>query len=158
MHQQMAGLLDEVLDEIAAIQRAAREHGELSRPIWPMIVLVTPKGWTGPKTVDGKPTENSWRSHQVPLSELAEKPAHLKLLEKWLKSYKPQELFDKSGKLLPELADLAPKGERRMGANPNANGGKLLRDLKMPDFRDYALAVPTPGCATGEATRVMGAF
>src|SRR5439155_4287695 len=124
MHQLMAATLDQVVAEIKQIQTQARTRGFQQRPIWPMIVLCTPKGWTGPKTVDGLPTENSWRSHQVPLSELAEKPAHLKLLEKWLKSYKPQELFDQSGKLLPELADLAPKGERRMGANPNANGGK----------------------------------
>src|SRR5437867_2623609 len=158
MHQLMAATLDQVIAEIKRIQTQARTTGFHQRPIWPMIVLVTPKGWTGPKTVDGLPTENSWRSHQVPLSELAEKPAHLKLLEKWLKSYKPQELFDKSGKLRPELAELAPKGERRMGANPHANGGKLLHDLKMPDFRDYAVAVPAPGSITGEATRVMGAF
>jgi len=123
-----------------------------------MLVLKSPKGWTGPKEVDGKPTENSWRSHQVPLSELAEKPQHLKLLEKWMRSYKPEELFDKSGKLKPEIADLAPKGDRRMGANPHANGGELLRDLKMPDFCDYAVPVPKPGSVTGEATRVLGGF
>ena len=158
MHQLMAATLDQIVAEIKRIQRAARAKGFKQRPIWPMIILRTPKGWTGPKTVDGLPTENSWRSHQVPLSELAEKPQHLKLLEKWLKSYMPQELFDKTGRLLSELAELAPKGERRMGANPHANGGKLLRDLKMPDFRDYAVAVPSPGSVTGEATRVMGGF
>jgi xylulose-5-phosphate/fructose-6-phosphate phosphoketolase len=158
MHQLMASTLDQVITEIRRIQQDARTNGFKQRPLWPMIILRSPKGWTGPKEVDGKPTEGSWRSHQVPLSELAEKPEHLKLLEKWIKSYKPQELFDRSGRLLPELAELAPKGERRMGANPVANGGKLLRDLKLPDFRDYALAVPSPGSVTGEATRTMGAF
>jgi len=159
MHQLMAATLDDVLAEMKKIQSAARskERGP-ERPCWPMIVMKTPKGWTGPKEVDGKPTEGSWRSHQVPLSELAEKPQHLKLLEKWMKSYKPEELFDQGGKLKQELAELAPKGDRRMGANPHANGGKLLRDLKMPDFRDYAVAVPKPGSATGEATRVLGSF
>jgi len=158
MHQLMASTLDQVIAEIQQTQKDARTNGFRQRPAWPMIILRTPKGWTGPKEVDGKPTEGSWRSHQVPLSELAEKPEHLKLLEKWLKSYKPQELFDRTGKLIPELAELAPKGDRRMGANPHANGGKLLRDLKMPDFRDYAVPVPAPGSANGEATRVMGAF
>ena len=158
MHQLMAATLDQVIAEIRQIQKDARANGFKQRPIWPMIILRSPKGWTGPKEVDGKPAEGSWRSHQVPLSELAEKPEHLKLLEKWMKSYKPQELFDQTGKLIPELADLAPKGERRMGANPIANGGKLLRDLKMPDFREYAVAVPSPGSVNGEATRVMGAF
>ncbi len=123
-----------------------------------MIVLRSPKGWTGPKTVDGKPTEGSWRSHQVPLADLANKPGHLKQLEKWMKSYKPEELFDKTGRLKLELAELAPAGDRRMGANPHANGGLLLRDLRMPDFCDYAVAVPSPGAVTAEATRVMGAF
>jgi xylulose-5-phosphate/fructose-6-phosphate phosphoketolase len=158
MHQLMAATLDQVVQEIRRIQKDARAKGFRQRPDWPMIILRSPKGWTGPKVVDGKPAEGSWRSHQVPLSELAEKPAHLKLLEKWMKSYKPQELFDQAGKLIPELAELAPKGERRMGANPIANGGKLLRDLKLPDFRDYAVAVPSPGSVTGEATRVMGTF
>jgi xylulose-5-phosphate/fructose-6-phosphate phosphoketolase len=123
-----------------------------------MIIMRTPKGWTGPKMVDGKPAEGSWRSHQVPFAELAEKPGHLKLLETWMKSYKPKELFDESGRLKPELAELAPKGDRRMGANPVANGGKLLRDLRMPDFRDYAVAVPSPGLVSAEATRIMGTF
>ena len=158
MHQLMAGTLDQVIAEIKQIQKDARDKGFRQRPIWPMIVLRSPKGWTGPKKVDGKPTEGSWRSHQVPFAELAEKPSHLKLLETWMKSYKPQELFDKNGKLMPELAELAPKGDRRMGANPIANGGMLLRDLKMPDFRDYAVAVPSPGAVTAEATRVMGTF
>jgi xylulose-5-phosphate/fructose-6-phosphate phosphoketolase len=158
MHQLMATTLDRVIKKTRKIQKVARAKGFRQRPIWPMIIMRTPKGWTGPKEVDGKPTEGSWRSHQVPLAELAEKPEHLKLLEKWMKSYKPQELFDQAGRLIPELADLAPKGERRMGANPVANGGKLLRDLKMPNFRDYAVAVPSPGSVNGEATRVMGAF
>ena len=158
MHQLMAATLDQVVAEIKKIQSSARATGFKQRPAWPMIILRTPKGWTGPKTVDGKPTENSWRSHQVPLSELAEKPQHLKLLEKWMQSYKPRELFDASGRLFPDLAALAPEGSRRMGANPSANGGLLLRDLKMPDFRDYAVAVPSPGSVTGEATRVTGAF
>src|ERR1035437_9647501 len=158
MHQLMAATLDKVIEEIRHIQKAVRATGFKQRPIWPMIILRSPKGWTGPKEVDGKPTEGSWRSHQVPLAELAEKPEHLKLLEKWMKSYKPQELFDRTGRLIPELGELAPKGERRMGANPIANGGKLLRDLKMPDFREYAVAVPSPGSVTGEATRTMSAF
>jgi xylulose-5-phosphate/fructose-6-phosphate phosphoketolase len=158
MHQLMAATLDRVTDEIRRIQNNARTKGSNKRPRWPMIILRTPKGWTGPKTVDGKPTENSWRSHQVPLSELAEKPAHLKLLEKWLRSYRPGELFDAGGRLSAELADLAPKGNLRMGALPHANGGLLLRDLKMPDFRNYAVAVPKPGSVTAEATRVMGTF
>ncbi|HVM50047.1 MAG TPA: phosphoketolase family protein [Candidatus Acidoferrum sp.] len=158
MHQLMAATMDQVLAEIRRIQKDARENGFKQRPTWPMIILHSPKGWTGPKTVDGKPTENSWRSHQVPLSELAEKPQHLKLLESWMRSYKPQELFDKEGKLKPELAELAPEGDRRMGANPHANGGLLLRDLRMPDFEDYAVAVPSPGSVTAEATRVMGNF
>ena len=158
MHQLIAATLDQAIQEIRQIQKDARANGFKQRPIWPMIILRTPKGWTGPKEVDGKPTEGSWRSHQVPLAELAEKPEHLKLLEKWMKSYKAQELFDQTGRLIPELAELAPKGERRMGANPIANGGKLLRDLKMPDFRDYAVAVPSPGSVTAEATRVMGTF
>ena len=171
MHQLMAATLDDILAEIKKIQTDARSASRSAdipvrsnkeqlgaRPCWPMLVLKTPKGWTGPKEVDGKPTENSWRSHQVPFSELAEKPQHLKLLETWMRSYKPEELFDKTGKLKPEIAELAPKGDRRMGANPHANGGKLLRDMKMPDFRDYAVAVPKPGSVTGEATRVLGGF
>jgi xylulose-5-phosphate/fructose-6-phosphate phosphoketolase len=158
MHQLMAKTLDIVIDEIKAIQNEARTSGVGKRPRWPMIVLRTPKGWTGPKNVDGLKTENSWRSHQVPFAEMAEKPDHVKLLEKWMKSYKPQELFDDNGRLIPNLAERAPKGERRMGANPHANGGLLLKDLKMPDFRDYAVKVPKPGQVVAEATRVMGAF
>ena len=156
MHQQMAATLDRVLDEIARIQQQAREHGVTERPRWPMIVLRSPKGWTGPRVVDGKQTEGSWRSHQVPLAGLAEHPEHLRLLEQWMKSYRPEELFDTSGALVSELAELPPRGERRMSANPHANGGLLLKDLVMPDFRDYAVEVPAPGALLGEATRVLG--
>ncbi|MCZ4345152.1 phosphoketolase family protein [Devosia neptuniae] len=158
MHQAMASAMDKVMDEIAAIQLAARSGVEVPRPAWPMIVLRSPKGWTGPKEVDGNPTEDSWRSHQVPLSKLAEVPGHLKVLEDWLLSYRAEELFDDAGKLLPELAALAPSGNRRMGANPHANGGLLLKDLKLPDFRDYALDVSSPGAVEGASTRVAGAF
>jgi xylulose-5-phosphate/fructose-6-phosphate phosphoketolase len=160
VHQQMAATLDIVLDEIKGIQEQARTHGSTQRPQWPMIVMRTPKGWTGPKEVDGKKTEDYWRSHQVPFSEMATKPDHLRLLEDWMRSYKPEELFDSNGALLPELAELAPTGTKRMGAIPHANGGILLRDLKMPDFRDYAVPVPKPGVIEGsaEATRVMGQF
>ena len=158
VHQAMAATLDRVIDRIRSIQSDARSSEGSKRPMWPMIVLRTPKGWTGPKAVDGLQTEGSWRSHQVPLANLAGNPEHLKILEQWLKSYRPEELFDASGKLISELAELAPKGERRMGANPHANGGALLRDLKMPDFRDYAVDVPSPGAVTAEATRVTGAF
>jgi xylulose-5-phosphate/fructose-6-phosphate phosphoketolase len=158
MHQAMADTLDKVLKEIHAIQHRAREKGETIRPCWPMIVLRSPKGWTGPKEVDGKKTEDSWRSHQVPFAEMATKKDHIQLLEKWMKSYKPEELFDETGKLIPELAELAPKGERRMGSNPHANGGLLLKDLKMPDFQDYAVEVSKPGKVVAEATRVMGSF
>ncbi len=158
MHELMASTLDTVAKEIQQIQADARTNGFKSRPAWPMIVLRTPKGWTGPKQVDGKQAEGSWRSHQVPLSELASKPGHLKLLETWLESYKPEELFDKNGKLKPELSELAPKGDRRMGANPRTNGGTLLQTLKMPDFRKYSVPVPKPGSVEAEATRVMGAF
>ena len=155
MHALMAATLDTVVDEISAIQARARD-GDTARPRWPMIVLRSPKGWTGPKEVDGKPTEGSFRSHQVPLAGLAENPAHLALLEEWLRSYRPEELFDAAGALVPELAALAPAGTRRMSANPHANGGLLLKDLVMPDFRDYAVAVPAPGAVDAEATRVMG--
>ncbi len=156
VHQQMAATLDAVMDEIHDIQRAARANGVVSRPTWPMIIMRTPKGWTGPKEVDGKKTEDYWRSHQVPFGELASKPGHLALLEQWLKTYRAEELFDDNGTLIPELQALAPSGERRMGANPHANGGVLLKNLKMPDYRDYAVAVPQPGRAEAEATRVMG--
>jgi xylulose-5-phosphate/fructose-6-phosphate phosphoketolase len=158
MHPLMAGTLDTIIAEIHSIQHKARVQGNTGRPLWPMIVLRTPKGWTGPKFVDGKPVENTWRAHQVPLSELATKPEHIKQLEEWMKSYRPQELFDAGGKLIPELAELAPKGMMRMGANPHANGGLLLRDLVMPDFRDYQVQVLKPGTAISEATRELGKF
>ncbi|MGE5240909.1 MAG: phosphoketolase, partial [Bacteroidota bacterium] len=158
MHQQMAATLERVIAEIRAIQQAARARGLTERPRWPMIVLRSPKGWTGPKEVDGKKTEGFWRSHQVPFAELAEKPEHLRLLESWMQSYRPEELFDENGALLPALAKLAPSGARRMGANPHANGGLLLRDLKLPDFRDYAVTVPRPGGAEAESTRVLGTY
>jgi xylulose-5-phosphate/fructose-6-phosphate phosphoketolase len=163
MHQQMAATLDAIVEEIRSIQQAARANGggaggNLQRPRWPMIILRSPKGWTGPKEVDGHKTEGSWRSHQVPLADVAGKPGHLELLERWMKSYRPEELFDKQGRFKPELAELAPKGKRRMGANPHANGGLLLRDLRLPDFRDYAVEVDKPGAVIGEATRVMGQF
>ena len=158
MHQLMAATLDEVVAQIRTIQRDARTGtGPFTRrPLWPMIVLRTPKGWTGPKVVDGVQIEGTFRAHQVPLAELATKPAHLKMLEDWMKSYRPEELFDAGGALVPELGELAPKGKRRMGDNPHANGGLLLRDLKMPDFCDYAVDVPKPGTVVAEATRVMG--
>ena len=158
MHQSMAATLDEVTAEIAAIQRRARIEGHRERPRWPMIVLRTPKGWTGPAIVDGLPAEGSFRSHQVPLSDLASKPEHLAQLEAWMRSYRPDELFDDGGALRSELAALAPGGERRMGANPHANGGLLLRALEMPDFREYAVEVPRPGAGATEATRVLGGF
>ena len=158
MHKLMAETLDTVVNEIKKIQAEARTKGRASLPKWPMIILRTPKGWTGPKKVDGKKTEGFWRSHQVPLAEMAKKPSHVKLLEKWMKSYKPRQLFDEKGRLIPELAELAPNGVRRMGANPHANGGILLKDLKMPDFLDYAIKIPKPGKVFGEATRVMGQF
>jgi xylulose-5-phosphate/fructose-6-phosphate phosphoketolase len=158
VHQALAAALDEALDEIAAFQRAARRDDDTSRPRWPMIVLRTPKGWTGPKTVDGVRIEGTWRAHQVPVLAARENPEHLRLVEEWLQSYRPEELFDESGRLVPELAELAPRGERRMSANPHANGGVLLRDLDLPDFRDYAVAVEQPGATFGEATRVLGGF
>jgi xylulose-5-phosphate/fructose-6-phosphate phosphoketolase len=158
MHRLMAQTLDRVIDEIKTIQNEARTCGVGKRARWPMIILRTPKGWTGPKEVDGLKTEDSWRSHQVPFAEMAEKPDHVKLLEKWMKSYRPEALFDETGKLVSQLGELAPKGERRMGANPHANGGILLKDLKIPDFRDYAVKVPKPGQVVAEATRLMGAF
>jgi xylulose-5-phosphate/fructose-6-phosphate phosphoketolase len=158
VHELMASTLDRVVSEIKTIQNEARTNGYSKRPQWPMIVLRTPKGWTGPKEVDGKKTEGSWRSHQVPLSELATNPEHLKLLENWMKSYQPEELFDENGKLISELAELAPTGDRRMGANPHANGGILLKDLKMPDFREYAVAVSKPANEMAEATRIAGNF
>jgi xylulose-5-phosphate/fructose-6-phosphate phosphoketolase len=158
LHNLMAATLDRVLAAIRDIQRRAREGGETQPPRWPMIVLRTPKGWTGPAEVDGHRTEGSWRSHQVPLADLAEKPQHLALLETWLRSYRPEELFDEAGRLRPELRALAPSGSRRISANPHANGGLVLRDLRMPDFRSYAVDVTAPGAATAEATRVLGDF
>ncbi len=158
MHQLFASALDAALSGIDAIQRQARAGGTPSRPRWPMIVLRSPKGWTGPKEVDGKKTEGSWRSHQVPLTEVRTNPEHLKLLEQWMKSYRPEELFDLNGTPVAELSGLPPKGIRRMGANPHANGGLLLKDLRLPEFRDYAVAVTQPGEVEAEATRVMGCF
>jgi xylulose-5-phosphate/fructose-6-phosphate phosphoketolase len=158
VHQQMASVLDRVIGEIRHIQDEARTHGFVVRPRWPMIVLLTPKGWTGPQVVDGLQVEGTWRSHQVPLAEVRSNPAHLAALEEWLRSYRPEELFDQGGTLRPELAELAPRGMRRMGANPHSNGGVLLRELRMPDFRDYAVKVPKPGVAEAEDTRVLGAF
>jgi len=158
MHQLMAATLDQVTAEIQRITRHARENNDATRPRWPMIVLRTPKGWTCPKEIDGHLAEGNWRSHQVPMGEMHTKPDHVTVLEQWMKSYRPEELFDQSGTLRPELAELAPSGEHRMGANPHANGGQLLRSLRMPDFRDYAVEVPYPGNATAEATRVQGTF
>lgn len=156
MHKLMAETLDTVIEEIKAIQRAAREDGVTERPMWPMIVFRSPKGWTGPKVVDGKQIEDSFRAHQVPIT--MEQPDHLALLEKWLKSYKPEELFDENGRLIPELEELAPKGDHRMGANPHANGGKLLRDLRLPDFKNYAVDVPTPGSVEAQDMIELGGF
>jgi xylulose-5-phosphate/fructose-6-phosphate phosphoketolase len=158
MHAQMAEVLDRIVEEIRDIQYKARVQNQTERPLWPMIVLRTPKGWTGPREVDGQQVEGTFRSHQVPLSELAKKPDHIRILEEWMKSYKPGELFDQNGKLISEIAELAPRGNRRMGANPHANGGILLRDLKMPDFRQYAINVTRPGEIEAESTRVQGAF
>src|SRR6266702_3231314 len=158
VHQQLAATMDAVLAEIRAIQHRARVEGDLSRPAWPVIVLRTPKGWTGPKVVDGLPVEGTWRAHQVPLAAARQNPEHLAQLEEWMRSYHAEELFDANGALIGELAALAPVGDRRMGANPHANGGLLLRDLRLPDFRDYAVDVPAPGATTSEATRVLGAW
>jgi xylulose-5-phosphate/fructose-6-phosphate phosphoketolase len=158
VHQLMAGTLDMVVAEIKGIQTEVRTSGSRKRPAWPMIVLRTPKGWTGPEVVDALPVEGTFRSHQVPISDTKTNPEHLKALEQWLRRYKPEELFDDNGRLIPKLAELAPEGERRMGFNPHANGGVLLRDLRMPEFRDYAISVPQPGTVLAEATRVMGAF
>ncbi len=159
MHQLMAATLDSVLDEIAGIQRDARVAGvQPRRPRWPMIVLKTPKGWTGPKEVDGLPTEGTFRSHQVPLAAVRTNPEHLAQLESWMRSYGPEELFDESGQVLAEVTALAPEGERRMSANPHTNGGLLTRPLELPDFRDYAVDVPEPARTTSEATRVLGTW
>jgi xylulose-5-phosphate/fructose-6-phosphate phosphoketolase len=158
VHQALAGALDQALDEIRRIQRGAHEEGATARPAWPMLVLRTPKGWTGPKEVDGLPVEGTWRSHQVPMTDVRENPDHLRLLEEWMRSYRPDELFDDQGRLVPELAELPPRGRRRMSASPHANGGELLRDLVLPDFRNYAVEVPQPGTSFSEATRVLGGF
>ena len=158
LHQQMSATLNTVLDEIKFIQQDARQNGFRQRPTWPMIIFRTPKGWTGPKEVDGVPIENTFRSHQVPLSGFAENPEHLKILEQWMLSYKPRELFDENGKFIDELAELAPTGDRRMGANPHANGGILLKALRMPNYRDYAVDISQPATKTAEATRIMGYF
>ena len=158
VHQLLATTLDTIINEIKQIQNEARTNGFTKRPQWPMIIFSTPKGWTGPKMVDGLQVEGTWRSHQVPLAELATKPEHVTMLESWMKSYKPDELFDGSGKLISALAELAPKGTKRMGANPNANGGLLLHDLKMPDFRKHSVEITRPGTTKAEATAIMGAF
>ncbi len=158
MHRAMFSTLDAVVADIRDIQRKARTEGLTTRPIWPMIVLQSPKGWTGPKEVDGKKVEGTSRSHQIPLENPAGNTAHLKQLEDWLKSYRPGELFDPSGRLKPEVADMAPKGLRRMGANPHTNGGAVPRDLKLPDFRKYAVKIPAPGAVNAEDTRVLGTF
>ena len=163
MHHLMAGTLDAIVKEIQSIQKNARSQNAQSQedsglPVWPMLILRSPKGWTGPKFVDGKQVEGTWRAHQVPVADLQAKPEHLKILEDWMRSYRPEELFDAKGTLISELAELAPKGERRMGANPHANGGLLLRDLDMPDFRNYAVGVSKPGTGNAEATRVLGGF
>ena len=158
VHQSLAATLDSALDEIARIQRAAREQGQHGRPRWPAIVFRTPKGWTGPHEVDGQLTEGTFRSHQVPLADIGSKPGHLALLEAWMRSYRPQELFDEAGTLRPEIAALAPRGERRMSASPHANGGLLVRELRLPEFDHYAVAVPSPATTFSEATRVLGGY
>jgi xylulose-5-phosphate/fructose-6-phosphate phosphoketolase len=158
VHQAMAAALDSSLEQIACIQREARADGGSAHPRWPMIVLRTPKGWTGPKVVDGLAVEGTFRAHQVPVTDFQAKPEHLRILEEWMRSYRPEELFDGNGRLVPELAELPPRGPRRMSANPHANGGELLEDLRLPDFRDYAVEVPKPGTTTSEATRVLGAY
>ena len=158
MHPRMASTLDKVVADLDRIRSSARKKSaaKATRPRWPMIALRSPKGWTGPKVVDGKPLEGTFRSHQVPLGDVRQNPAHLRVLEAWMKSYKPEELFGTSGRLKPDLAALAPKGDRRMGANPHANGGLLLRDLRIPDFREYAVKVTGPGAVDAEATRIQG--
>ena len=160
MHQLMAATLDRVISEIKQIQTESRKGagGKAKRPRWPMIVLRTPKGWTCPKEIDGKRSEGFWRPHQVPMGEMHENPKHVKILEQWMKSYRPEEVFETSGRFKPALAALAPKGEQRMSANPHTNGGLLLKDLRLPDFRDYAIEASQPGDVDAEATRVMGQF
>src|SRR5438046_6113635 len=154
VHQQMAAAIDWALDEISRIQK----HHQSERPTWPMIVLRTPKGWTGPKTVDGLQVEGTWRAHQVPVEGFRDHPDHIKVLDDWMRSYRPEELFDESGAVVDEIAGLPPRGDRRMSANPHANGGEVLKDLRLPDFREYAVDVPSPGTTTSEATRVMGTY
>jgi xylulose-5-phosphate/fructose-6-phosphate phosphoketolase len=156
LHQQAAGLFDTMLDRIAAIQKAAREEGSTARPAWPMLIMRTPKGWTGPKFVDGKPVENTWRAHQVPLDGVRQNPEHLRQLEEWMRSYKPAELFDDKGKFRDEIAEIAPKGRERMGMNAHANGGLLLTPLTIPNFRDFAFKIEGRGRTDGEATRILG--
>jgi xylulose-5-phosphate/fructose-6-phosphate phosphoketolase len=158
MHAAMAATLDRVIGQILAIQKDARTNGNAERARWPLVVLISPKGWTGPAFIDGRPNEGTFRSHQVPLTDPATNPAHLRQLEAWLRSYRPQELFDERGRLKPELAALAPKGDRRMGSNPNANGGRLMRDLRLPDLTDYAVDVPKPGAPGIGDTHVLGHF
>lgn len=158
VHREFAAVLEQVLAEIREIQRRARVDGAWERPRWPMIILETPKGWTGPRELDGRPIEGTFRSHQVPIPDPRHRPEQLRLLESWLRSYRPEELFDDSGALRPEIAALAPEGERRMSANPHANGGSLLRDLILPDFTAYAVPVEKPGTTTSEATRVLGRY
>src|ERR1700728_835945 len=158
MHELMAGTIEQVIGEIRRIQSNARTHHDGTRPRWPMIVLKSPKGWTGPKVVDGLPIEGTFRSHQVPLLVDADHPQHVAQLESWMRSYRPEELFTEAGALVPDLAELAPAGDRRMGANPHTNGGMLLRDLRMPDFRAHAVAVPAPGAVTAQDTLVLGEF
>ena len=157
VHRQLAGVLDDIVAEIRRIWHDARDRGVKTRPAWPMIIFRTPKGWTCPQEIDGKKCEDYWRSHQVPMGDM-DKPEHIRILEDWMKSYQPEQLFDAGGRLLPELAELAPKGRRRMSDNPHANGGLLLRDLKLPDFRNYAVEVPSPGATMAESTRAMGTF
>jgi xylulose-5-phosphate/fructose-6-phosphate phosphoketolase len=158
MHQGMAAVLDTIYEQIRAIQRHARENKDSTRPLWPMLVLRTPKGWSGPKTVDGKPVEGTWRAHQVPLDEVCTNPEHLRLLEEWLRSYRPEDLFDKQGTLRQQIADVAPKGNLRIGMNAHANGGQLLQPLSLPDFWKYAIDLPDPGSKEVSATYVLGTY
>jgi xylulose-5-phosphate/fructose-6-phosphate phosphoketolase len=158
VHRELASTLDRCFDIIAEIQDGARAHGFGARPRWPAIVLRTPKGWTGPKVVDGQPVEGTFRAHQVPLANVRDNPDHLRLLEDWMRGYQPEQLFDERGRLVPTLAELAPKGDRRMGANPHANGGRLLEPLDLPDFTEYAIPVARPGAELHESTRRLGEF